>query len=68
MKRITASPTITPTLMVLPKRRGSRSSVASVSVCGTVVVGSSKGSLMSTFAALMPRKLIISVVTISFTP
>ena len=59
---------MTPTLIVLPKRRGRRSSVASVSVCGTVVVGSSKGSFMSTLAALIPRKLIISVVTISLTP
>src|ERR1700689_2263603 len=54
--------------MVVPNRRGKRSSTGRLRVCGTVVSGSRSTSLIITFARLVPRKLIISGVTISFTP
>ena len=57
-----------PPWTVVPKSRGSRSSTARLRVCGTVVSGSRSTSLIKTFAKLVPRKLIIKVVMISFTP
>ena len=59
---------MSPLVMVVSKRRGSRSSTGRVRVCGTVVAGSRKTSLTSTLASEVPRKVIISVVMISLTP
>ena len=57
-----------PLWMVVSNNRPKRSATGKISVCGTLLVGSLNGSLTSTLAKLMPRNVIINVVTISFSP
>ena len=63
-----ATATMMPTWMVVLPKRGSRSLRGTESVWGTLVSALRQGPLMSRLARLIPMKLIITEVMISFTP